>query len=127
MRWWVVVLVIALAPAVVYWELPRIAAFQEAPGAGLMIRKLTTTRSTANGVPTLEINGEIVNGSRVTRNVPKVRVSLRDSQDHELRSWIVPSADSRLDAQGVSTFHFSVNRPPAEAVSAMLEFVRDSD
>jgi len=96
-------------------------------GAGLQIRKQTSSRGVENGVPILSIDGEVVNTTTVTREVPKLRVALQDGTDHEIQHWIVSVTDQRLLPGASVAFHTSMNQPPEAATSAIISFAAPGD
>ncbi len=92
------------------------------PGAGLELRKVAPGRAVENGVPTLTIDGEVANVSAVTRDVPKLRVALRDANDHVLQTWTVVVTDQRLLPGASVPFHTDVAQPPEAATGVVVSF-----
>jgi predicted Zn finger-like uncharacterized protein len=88
------------------------------PGA-LNLQKLTTSHDIENGLPTLVIQGEVVNVSRVAQEVPKLTVVLRDSSEHDLASWSFTVTDERLLPGATIPFRTSVAEP-GEAARIVL-------
>ena len=80
-----------------------------------------------NGVPILSIDGEVVNTTTVTREVPKLRVALQDGTDHEIQHWIVSVTDQRLLPGASVAFHTSMSQPPEAATSAIISFAGPGD
>jgi len=93
-----------------------------AVGSGLELRKVTPSRGVENGMPTLAIDGEIVNISSVVRDVPKLKVALRDSNDHELQFWIVSVSEQRLLPGATVSFHTTINQPNEAATGVVVSF-----
>lgn len=91
----------------------------EKPGAGLEIRGIVPKR-TADG---LIINGEIVNIAKDARDVPKLRVVLRDAKNREVRSKIVELGKSRLLPGEIERFTTPFAHPPDTAIGVFVEFV----
>jgi predicted Zn finger-like uncharacterized protein len=89
------------------------------PQNELGLQKVATSRDTENGLPTLIIQGEVVNVSKVAREVPKLKVILQDSEKHELQSWSFDVTDVRLPAGGSIPFRTSVAQP-SEAVTGVV-------
>jgi predicted Zn finger-like uncharacterized protein len=93
-----------------------------AQGGGLGFDKVTKRYDTENGLLTLVIEGEVVNLSRVARDVPKLRVVLQDSGKHELQSWSFAVTDQPLLAGGSLSFRTSIAQPNAEATGFVVTF-----
>ena len=87
------------------------------------MRKVTPSRGVDNGVPTLTIDGEVVNISSITRDVPRLKVALRDTADKELQSWFVDVTDQRLLPGATVTFHTGVAQPVEGATGVIVSFV----
>jgi predicted Zn finger-like uncharacterized protein len=95
------------------------------PGSGLEIR-VTPSRETDNGVPVLVIQGEVVNVSNVARDVPKLRVALRDKDERELQSWTISVTDEPLLPGASAPFRTSVTQPSDAATGIVVTFARAS-
>ncbi len=93
-----------------------------AAGTGLELRKVTPSRGMENGVPTLAIDGEVVNVSPVTRDVPKLKVALRDGNDKELRAWTISVTDQRLLPGASVPFHTVITQPAEAATGVVVSF-----
>jgi predicted Zn finger-like uncharacterized protein len=72
---------------------------------------VTPTRDTENGLPTLVIQGEVVNVSGIARKVPKLKVTLLDGSGHELQSWDFTVSDDRLLPGASESFRTSIAQP----------------
>jgi predicted Zn finger-like uncharacterized protein len=96
------------------------------PGFGLELRKVTPSRTVENGVPTLAIDGEVVNVSSVARDVPKLRIALRDNNDHDLQSWTISITNQRLLPGASVPFHTTVKQPSQAATGVIVSFVGSS-
>lgn len=83
---------------------PELARYYEMLGlpmetgqdGGFEVHNVTPSRDTIDGQPTLIIQGEVVNVSKVARQVPKLKVTLLDGSHHELQSWAFTVSDDRL-------------------------------
>jgi predicted Zn finger-like uncharacterized protein len=93
----------------------------EPPGAGLDFRKVSQTRITDNGKPALQIEGEIVNVSNVARDVPKLRVALKD-HDRELQSWTFSATEERLLPGASVPFKTTIPSPSEAATGVVVTF-----
>ncbi len=82
--------------------------------------KVTTSRDTENGLPTLVIEGEVLNVSRVAHEVPKLRVILQDSDKHELQSWSFGISDEALLPGGRVPFRTSIAQPNEAATGVIV-------
>jgi predicted Zn finger-like uncharacterized protein len=111
--------------------LPGAAAYYAMLGApvasstqvgGLGFDKVTKRYDTEDGLVKLVIEGEVVNLSRVARDVPKLRVVLQDSSKHELQSWSFAVTEEPLVAGGRLPFHTSITQPNAEATGFVVTF-----
>lgn len=91
-------------------------------GTGLELRKVTPSRGMENGVPTLAIDGEVVNVSPVTRDVPKLKVALRDGNDKELQTWMISVTDQRLLPGASVPFHTAITQPAEAATGVVVSF-----
>lgn len=113
---------------VVYW--PAAGAYYAmlgapvaaSPASGLGFDKVTKRYDTENGLLTLVIEGEVVNLSRVARDVPKLRVVLQDAGKHELQSWSFAVTDEPLLPGGTLPFRTSIAQPNAEATGFVVTF-----
>ena len=85
----------------------------------LGLQKVVTSRDVENGLPTLVIEGEVVNVSKVAHEVPKLKVILQDSSKHELQSWSFNVTDERLAPGSSVPFRTSVAQP-SEAVTGVV-------
>ncbi len=96
-----------------------VAAMQ---GSGLGFDKVTKRYDTENGLLTLVIEGEVVNLSRVAREVPKLRVVLQDISKHELQSWSFAVTEEPLLPGGTLPFRTTIAQPNAEATGFVVTF-----
>lgn len=93
-----------------------------APGFGLELRQVTPSRGTANGAPTLTIDGEVANISSVSRPVPKLRIALRDASNKELQNWTLDVTDQPLAPGATIPFHSTIQQPPDAATGVIVSF-----
>lgn len=89
---------------------------------GLDLRNIAYERQFADGVPVLQLNGEVVNTSKTTRTVPKLRASLRDGNGKELYFWTFDAAASRLGPGELSAFSSRLPSPPVESQELEVTF-----
>jgi predicted Zn finger-like uncharacterized protein len=95
---------------------------QPVAGTGLELRKVTPSRGIENGAPILAVDGEVVNISPIVRDVPKLRVALRDGNDHELQVWTAPVTDQRLLPGASVSFHTTITQPAEAATGVVVSF-----
>src|SRR5262249_28791458 len=90
------------------------------PGFGLQLRNITPSRGSDNGIPMLAIDGEVANTTNVARDLPKLRVTLRDNNDRELQSWLITVSPARLLPGATVPFHTSVQQPAEGATGVVV-------
>jgi predicted Zn finger-like uncharacterized protein len=96
-------------PAARYYQMLGIPV--EAAQGSFDFHNVTPTRDIENGLPTLVIQGEVVNVSSVARQVPKLKVTLLDGSSHELQSWSFTVSDDRLLPGASAPFRTSIAQP----------------
>jgi hypothetical protein len=94
----------------------------EPPGAGLELRKVVPSRTVEDGKPALVIAGEVANVSSIAREVPKLRVVLRDKDEHELQSWSFSAAEERLLPGASVPFRTTLTNPNEAATGVVVTF-----
>jgi len=94
----------------------------EQTGFGLEIRNITTARTRKEGVQALVVGGEVINTSNSMRPVPRLRVILRNANDHELQSTTVSPARDQLMPGEATPFETTITDPPTEASAASVVF-----
>jgi predicted Zn finger-like uncharacterized protein len=90
------------------------------PGIGLELRKTTPAFTTENGVRTLVVEGEVVNISPIARDVPMLKVVLRDRDGGELQSLSFNVAEQRLLPGASVPFRTSIAQPNPAATSVVV-------
>lgn len=89
-------------------------------GAGLKIDKLAPAR-TPDG---LIIEGDITNTGKALRELPRLRVSLRDNGEKEVEFKIVDPPQPRLPPGAVAHFKTPFEHPSAAATDVVVTFAR---
>jgi predicted Zn finger-like uncharacterized protein len=89
---------------------------------GLEFEQLDPKRVVEGGVAVLVIEGEIVNQSKESRQVPPIRIILLDDGGRELQREIFRSKDAALEAGGKTTFSGRVVNPPSRAANYSVTF-----
>jgi len=95
----------------------------QAPGAGLEIRSVTTTRSNEEGAEVLVIAGEVANVSHESRNVPMLSAVLKDARQRNVQQWIFKAGEGKLLPGEVAKFSTSIKNPAGEATDVDVEFL----
>jgi predicted Zn finger-like uncharacterized protein len=79
---------------------------------GFELVNVKTNRTTTDkGEAAIEVNGELVNRSPLTRDAPKLRVTLKDNGDRELQHWVFTVSEERLLPGQTVPFHTSITEP----------------
>jgi predicted Zn finger-like uncharacterized protein len=94
----------------------------EPAGAGLELRKVTPSRTVENGQPALLIVGEVANVSSIARDVPKLKVVLRDKDERELQSWSFTATEERLLPGASVPFRTTLVSPNESATGVVVTF-----
>jgi predicted Zn finger-like uncharacterized protein len=89
----------------------------------LALREIDYERGREGGKPVLVIRGTIVNPTGQPRDVPPLRLSLRDAADRELRHWTVPPPTRHLAAGARARFTVRLSDPPPAAQDIEIAFV----
>jgi uncharacterized protein DUF3426 len=109
--------VVAMWPATA--RLYAVAGLSSAPfGPGLELAKITPTRN-ADG---LVIEGDITNNGSTTRDVPRLRVALRDPAEKEKQSKIIDPPVARLAPGETAHFKTSFDHPDEAATGVLVTF-----
>jgi predicted Zn finger-like uncharacterized protein len=90
------------------------------PGIGLELRKTTPVFATENGVRTLVVEGEVANVSQIARDVPTLKVVLRDRDGAELQTLHFDVAEQRLLPGASVPFRTSIPQPNPAAASVLV-------
>ena len=90
------------------------------PGPGLELAKIAPTR-TAEG---LVIEGDITNTGTTVRDLPRLRVALRDPAEKETQFKIVDPPTVRLAPGETAHFKTSFDHPDEAATGVLVTFAR---
>jgi predicted Zn finger-like uncharacterized protein len=123
--WWGREKVMAAWPATAAYY-ARLGVPVAGPQDGLGLQKVTQRLDIENGLPTLVIEGEVVNTSPVARDVPKVKITLRDKSKHDLRSWSIAVTDEPILPGGSVPFHTSITQPGEDVSAIVVDFDKGS-
>lgn len=100
---------------------PGKAPWETAEPTGLKIQNLAPAR-TVNG---LMIEGDVLNAGTTPREVPRLRVALRDAAEKEVQLKIINSPITRLAPGAIAHFKTPFERPDDAATGVVVTFARD--
>lgn len=89
---------------------------------GLEFYDLTVERAFEGSTPILLVSGEVRNIGRDEKMAPPVRLSLRDSNSHEIFDLVNVISDEPIPAGAAAPFQIRVENPPADAVDLEATF-----
>jgi predicted Zn finger-like uncharacterized protein len=89
---------------------------------GLEFYDLAVERDFSGATPVLVVSGEVRNIGRDDKLVPPVRVSLRDTNSHEILQLVNAITDQPVAAGAAVPFQIRVENPPTEAVDLEATF-----
>jgi len=75
----------------------------------------------------LVVEGAIVNDSKRTVEVPRLRFAIRDQDDHEIYSWTALPANNVLLAGEALPFRTRLASPPREGQQVLVRFFNRRD
>jgi predicted Zn finger-like uncharacterized protein len=116
---------------VVRW-LPQTASLYAAIGLPVNLRGLTfsdieTRREVQEGVPVLIVEGFISNETRRVAQVPRLRLSVRNVDGHEIYAWTSLPARSAIPAGAMLPFRSRLASPPPETHEVLVRFFNKRD
>ena len=118
--WWTRAQLVSLWPDLaIYYEMAGVPV-EFAQADSFEIHDITTSDEDENGLPTLIIKGEVSNVSPVAKQVPKLKVTLLDSNKHELQSWSFTVSDDRMLPGASVPFRTSIARRNKDATLALV-------
>ncbi len=94
-----------------------------APGEGLRLTNVTSSRVTIEGAAALVVEGKVTNTTNMRRTVPPMRGSLRDANDRELSSWTFAAQFPKLEGGESASFRTEIKQPPTQAIGLSIAFV----
>jgi predicted Zn finger-like uncharacterized protein len=89
---------------------------------GLEFYDLAVERDFEGATPVLVVSGEVRNIGRDDKLVPPVRISLRDTNSHEIFELVNAITDQPVQAGAAVPFQIRVENPPTEAVDLEATF-----
>ena len=133
------VLVLLIIDAVVVgWRdefvrvMPQTASFYSTLGLnvnlrGLAFEGISTSTEQHEGVPTLVVEGNIVNDSRKVADVPRLKFAVRNGSGQEVYSWTAVAPRASLPPGESVAFHGRLASPPLEAHDVLVRFITRQD
>ena len=94
---------------------------------GIALRDISTERNVQDGMPVLLVRGRVVNMTNRAIPVPRVRLSLVDSNGEEVYWWFHALPLGRLDAEEDYRFVTSLPSPRNDATHLKVEFDQNED
>lgn len=92
------------------------------PGTGLKLDAVSPHRDTENGVPVLIVEGVVRNISSTPRDIPKIKVILRDSSGNSVQATIFTATEPRVPPGGGVPFRTTIVQPSSSATDISVDF-----
>ena len=118
--------------AAVVRHFPQTASLYAAVGLpvnlrGLFFEKVRSTAEVHDGVTVLIIEGTIVNLTTRTLEVPRLRLSLRNSVGHEVYAWTALPPKSTVGSGNGLPFRARLASPPPDGRDVIVRFFNRRD
>jgi predicted Zn finger-like uncharacterized protein len=94
---------------------------------GLGFDNLTTATEQHDNVPILVVEGNIVNATKTTEDVPHLRFAVRNAAHQEIYSWTAAPPRAALLPGEAAAFHTRLASPPPDAHDVLVRFVNRYD
>lgn len=94
---------------------------------GLALEDIKTTKEQQDGVPVLVVEGRIVNLTRMTMEIPRIRFAMRNSAGAEVYNWTTLPARPVLAPGDAQPFRTRLAAPPAEGKEVVVRFFSRRD
>lgn len=112
--------------------LPQTAVLYDFVGAGvnkrgLIFEQVETQVEGSGKDKIIRVQGLVVNVAGGVRNIPRVRVSLRDGEGAELMAWTVNPTKDVVNPRAAVTFRTQVASPPEHAEKVFIRFLNKGD
>lgn len=112
--------------------LPQTASFYALLGLpvnlrGLAFENVATAVEQHEGVPIMMIDGTIVNDTRKVKDVPRLKLVVRNAARQEIYSWTAEPARNVLQPGETTSFRARLASPPPEAHDLILRFLTRRD
>ena len=118
--------------AAVVRQFPQTASLYSAIGLPVNLRGLTfedvkTTSEIHDGVMVMVVEGMIVNLTRHTLDVPRLRLALRNGTGHEVYAWTARPAKTTLGSGNGLPFRARLASPPPDGRDVIVRFLNKRD
>lgn len=118
--------------AAVVRHFPQTGSLYAAIGLPVNLRGLTfegvkSITEVHDGVTVLAIEGTIVNLTRNTLDVPKLRFALRNPAGHEVYAWTAPPPKATVGSGNGLQFRARLASPPADGRDVIVRFLNRRD
>jgi predicted Zn finger-like uncharacterized protein len=118
--------------AAVVRQFPQTASLYSIIGLPVNLRGLTfedvkSTGEFHDGVAVLVVEGTIVNLTRHTLEVPRLRLALRNSMGHEVYAWTARPAKTTLGSGNGLPFRARLASPPPDGRDVIVRFLNKRD
>ena len=94
---------------------------------GLIFEDVKSTGEFHDGVTVLVVEGTIVNLTRHTLEVPRLRFALRNSAGHEVYAWTALPAKTTLGSGNGLPFRARLASPPPDGRDVIVRFFNRRD
>ncbi len=94
---------------------------------GLTFEGVKSTSEVHDGVTVLAIEGTIINLTRHTLDVPKLRFALRNPAGHEVYAWTAPPPKATVGSGNGLQFRARLASPPADGRDVIVRFFNRRD
>jgi predicted Zn finger-like uncharacterized protein len=134
-----VVLVLLIFDAIIFgWRvkivraLPQTASFYAALGMpvnlrGLVFANVDTATEQHEGVPILVVEGNVVNDTRGSVDVPRLKFAVRNGARQEVYSWTAVPTKAVLRPGEALAFHTRLASPPPDGQDVLVRFLNRRD
>lgn len=113
-------IVAAWPPAATLYD--AIGIMTAAQEEGLVVRNVASRHDVDNGVAVLVVEGEVVNLSKETKDMPPLRGALRDAQRRDLQAWTFTVGETNLLPGEVVKFSTTLKNPSSEGTNVSITF-----
>jgi predicted Zn finger-like uncharacterized protein len=94
---------------------------------GLVVANVTTSTQIVDGVPVLQIQGQIVSKAKRTVAVPRLRFAVRNAGGNEIYTWTALPTRSLLSPGETLAFASRLASPPPETHDVLVRFFNRHD
>jgi predicted Zn finger-like uncharacterized protein len=133
-----IVAMLALLAAALHWRVaivrhfPQSASLYAAIGLpvnlrGLIFENVKSTGEFIDGAMVLVIEGTIVNPTRATLEVPRLRFALRNGARHEVYAWTALPSKTSIAGGDDMPFRTRLAAPPADGRDVIVRFFNKRD